>query len=704
MFKDKILGILKNDKYKPKDLNNLIKMIKLKRKDRYQFIKSVNELVEKGKIIKLRRGQLVIPDKHGVIVGELEVNKRGFGFVSRGEDKSDIFIPEVSMKDAMNGDTVEVKIIKKDVDDKKAEGKIENVIKRKTNKFVGVYQKSRNFGFVVPEDMRVTNDIYINNKNSNYAEDGDVVVAEIIRWPQKGRNADGIITEILGKKGDKGVDILTVVKKYDLPEEFPREVLQYANNIKSEISSNDLKGRVDLTSKDIITIDGVDAKDLDDAVSVEKLKNGNYLLGVHIADVTHYVKENDPIDKEAFERSTSVYLLDLVIPMLPQKLSNDLCSLNPFEHKLSMTCEMEINSKGHVVNHKIFESVIESKLRANYKDITNVLEDKDFKDKEKYAPYKDMINYMKDLQEILEKKRHDRGAMEFEIPESKIKLNKLGKPISVEKEEREISNKIIEEFMLAANETVSEHMTKLKVPFIYRVHENPDEEKLKKFSEFSFNLGYPVSRGKDNDVKAKALQDIMEKVKGKKEEVILSKLLLRSMMRAKYSPENKGHFGLAAEYYSHFTSPIRRYPDLEIHRIIKEELRFGIGDKRERYLNEFVEEASKRASENERHAEEAERELDSLKKAEYMAEKIGEKFEGIIGSITNFGMFIELENTIEGLVHISDMDDDYYVYDDIKMDLTGENNEKVYSLGDKIKIIVSKVDLDTREIFFEIDN
>lgn len=497
------------------------------------------------------------------------------------------------------------------------------------------------------------------------------------------------------------MDILTVVKKFNLPEAFPPKVLSYTDTLSETAEEKEFSKRRDLRGEKIMTIDGADAKDLDDAVSVVKLENGLYKLSVHIADVSHYVRENTPLDKEAFKRATSVYLLDLVIPMLPEKLSNGLCSLNPFEPKLALSCDMIIDGEGKVVEHEIYESVIESKLRATYEDVTKVLQGEMNETLAKYEEFVPMIEDMRDLQRILEKKREKRGAIEFDFPESKIKLDKLGKPVEVSLYPREISNKIIEEFMLVCNETVSEHMFWTHMPFIYRVHEEPDEEKLKAFTEFSYNLGYPVKLYAG--IQPKSLQEVLKKVEGKKEEPVLSKLLLRSMMQARYAPENIGHFGLAATYYSHFTSPIRRYPDLLIHRIIKEFLHGKIDEKRVRSLVPIVSEASKQASEMERVAVDAERELDALKKAEFMQQHIGEVFEGIISSVTNFGLFVELPNTIEGLVHITSLYDDYYVYDERYMTLIGERTGKKYALGEKIRVLVSNVNLDSREIFFEVE-
>lgn len=701
MLVEKILAMVSDHQYRPMTIDEMAQVLGVEKQDKKLLRNTVEGLLKEGALLKIKKEKIVLPERYGVYVGRIDVNKRGFGFVFRGEGKGDIFVPENALKTAMNGDKVQVKLIRENAGTKRAEGEILEVLERKNSKIIGVYEQTKAFGFVSPEDQKLQHDVFISKSNRNFAETGDVVVVEITKWPEKGRNPEGIIVEILGKKGDKGVDILTVVKKFNLPEAFPPKVLTYTDSLSEAADEKEFSKRRDLRGEKIMTIDGADAKDLDDAVSVVKLENGMYKLSVHIADVSHYVQENTPLDKEAFKRATSVYLLDLVIPMLPEKLSNGLCSLNPFEAKLALSCDMIIDAQGKVVEHEIYESVIESKLRATYEDVTKVLQGEMNESLAKYQEFVPMIEDMRDLQKILEKKREKRGAIEFDFPESKIKLDKLGKPVEVSLYPREISNKIIEEFMLVCNETVSEHMFWTHMPFIYRVHEEPDEEKLKAFTEFSYNLGYPVKLYAG--IQPKSLQEVLKKVEGKKEEPVLAKLLLRSMMQARYAPENIGHFGLAATYYSHFTSPIRRYPDLMIHRIIKEFLHGKIDEKRVRSLIPLVSEASKQASEMERVAVDAERELDALKKAEFMQQHIGEVFEGIISSVTNFGLFVELPSTIEGLVHITSLYDDYYVYDERYMTLIGERAGKKYALGEKIRVLVANVNLDSREIFFEID-
>ena len=503
----------------------------------------------------------------------------------------------------------------------------------------------------------------------------------------RSRSPEGVVIEVLGKKGDVGIDILTIIKKYGLPEEFPLKVQNFTDSISDEVEEEEKVKRRDLRNIKMVTIDGEDAKDLDDAVSIEKLSNGRFKLGVHIADVSHYVKEKNPLDKEALKRGTSVYLIDRVIPMLPKKLSNGICSLNPKLDRLALTCFMTIDNNGKVIEHEIMESLIKTNERMTYTDVTKILKDKDAEVMNRYSDLVEDFQNMEELCNILYAKRLKRGAIDFEFSESKIILNEFGKPVEIKPYEREIANRIIEEFMLVCNETIAEHMFNEHLPFVYRIHENPDSEKLQKFKEFVYNLGFAMNwnTGKE-EIDPKDLQKVLGEFKGKKEEIVVNTLLLRSMMQARYSPENTGHFGLAAEYYCHFTSPIRRYPDLQIHRIIKEYLNKKINDTRIIKLNNFVEYSSKQSSETERTAQEAEREVDDLKKAEYMLERIGEEADGIISSVTSFGIFVELPNTIEGLVHITALDDDYYIYNEKNLSLTGERTKKSYKLGETVRI------------------
>lgn len=699
-IKKVLLDFMREQAYKPMDIQELGKVFGISKNEMKAFKDILKAMEKEGSIVKNQTNHYGLPEKMGLVVGRLQGHQKGFGFVIPDDESPDVFVISTSMNGAMHGDKVVAQVLKVQNRGKKREGEIVKVIERANQKIIGVYEASKNFGFVVPEEKRISQDIFIAKEDVNGATSGDVVIVEITDWPEKRRNPEGKIVEILGKKGERGIDILTIIKKYKLPEEFPAKVQSYASNISEEIPEEEYKNREDLREIKMVTIDGEDAKDLDDAVSIERLPNGNYYLGVHIADVSHYVKEKNPLDKEALKRATSVYLLTKVIPMLPKELSNGICSLNPQVDRLAMTCFMEINDQGKVVDYRITKSVIKTNERMTYTNVTKILRDHDEELMKRYDYLVDDFKMMEELCEILYKKRLRRGAIDFDFEESKIILDDNDKPIDIKPYEREIANRIIEEFMLIANETVAEHMFWTKLPFVYRIHEDPDEEKLQRFREFAYNLGYFVKAS--NDIHPKALQQIIEAVKGKKEETVVNTLLLRSLKQARYAPECVGHFGLAAKYYCHFTSPIRRYPDLIIHRIIKESLYGNIDENRVRQLEKAVDYASTQSSDMERLAMEAEREVDDLKKAEYMSEKIGEEYEGIVSSVTNFGMFIELPNTVEGLVHISNMDDDYYVYDEVHLCLIGERTKNRYRLGDEVKVKVAKVDMGSYEIYFDL--
>ena len=702
-LKEVILNFMKEEAYKPMEIPEIAKIFNINKNEYKSFKKAIKTMEKEGLLARDESDKLGLAQRMGVITGKIEIHDRGFGFLIPDiEGIKDLFIAKTNLMGSMNGDRVVAKIIKEGRNGKRTEGIIINIVERVNKNIVGIYEDNKSFGFVLPEDKRIQNDIFISKKDRNGAKKGQIVMVEITRWPDgKRKNPEGKVVEILGRPGDKGIDIDIIIRKYNLPEDFPPSVLNSALDIEDFITEDEIKGRLDLRNIKMVTIDGEDAKDLDDAVSIERLENGNFKLGVHIADVTHYVKERSVIDKEAFKRATSVYLIDRVIPMLPKKLSNGICSLNPKVDRLTLSCIMEVNRQGKVVNHTIAQSVIKTNERMTYTDVTKILRDNDAELIERYKDLVDDFKAMEELCKILRKKRLDRGAIDFDFEECKIILDEKGKPIDIKPYERAIANRMIEEFMLLANETVAEHMEKLKVPFVYRIHENPDAEKLEKFKAFIYNLGYnDITWGEE--VNPKALQRVLDKFKGENEETIISTLLLRSMMQARYSPECAGHFGLAADYYCHFTSPIRRYPDLQIHRIIKEYLNKELTENRSKKLVSIVDSAAKQSSEMERVAQEAEREVDDLKKAEYMKDRIGEIFEGMISSVTGFGAFVELPNTIEGLVHITSFRDDYYIYDEDRLILIGERNKKIYRLGDKLKVLCSKVDILSREIYFEI--
>ncbi|EYE89080.1 ribonuclease R [Fervidicella metallireducens AeB] len=700
-MKENIISFMREEAYKPMTEEELAIIFDVPRKDIGHFYSLLDEMENEGLIVKTRKNRYGVPERMNLVVGKLQGHSKGYGFIiPDNQNAPDVYISAENINGAMNNDRVVARITKQSVNGKKIEGEVIRILERANKKIVGTFEKSDYFGFVVPDDKRIYQDIFIPKAKINGARTGDKVVVEVTKWPEKRRNPEGEIVEVLGDSKSPGVDILSIIKKYNLPEEFPEEVEKFVEEIPDEIPAEEYKRRRDLRNMRIVTIDGEDAKDLDDAVSIEKLSDGKYKLGVHIADVTYYVREKTPLDKEAFKRATSVYLVDRVIPMLPKKLSNGLCSLNPKVDRLTLSCFMTIDQNGKVIEHEIFESIIKTSERMTYTDVTKILKDKDSETIERYDYLVEDFKLMEELCLILNKRRMQRGALDFEFEESKIKLDENGKPIDIRPYEREIANRIIEEFMLVCNETVAEHMFWVGMPFVYRIHENPDEEKLAEFSEFVYNLGYILRT--TGEVHPKALQELLEQVKGKKEETVVSTLLLRSLKQARYSPDCTGHYGLAAKYYCHFTSPIRRYPDLAIHRIIKEFIHNGIDDKREKKLKKFVIDASKQSSDMERVAQEAERETDDLKKVEYMADKIGNIYPGIISSVTSFGMFVELENTVEGLVHISNMVDDYYIYDQKHHSLIGERMRKVYRLGDTVMIKVVKADIETRTIDFAI--
>ncbi|SJZ43337.1 ribonuclease R [Garciella nitratireducens] len=701
-IKDKILEFMREKAYNPMKTEELFKVLKIKDKaQREEFQNILDEMEREGLIYKTKKKKYGVPERMNLIVGILQGHARGFGFVTPdiGNIETDVYISPEDMNGAMNNDKVIVRLSRKRGEGQKIQGEVIRILKRGNKKIVGTFESSRNFGFVVPDDQRVKQDIYIPKSETMDAHTDDKVVVEITEYPVKGRNPEGRVIEILGNKNEIGTDILSIIRKFDLPEEFPPDVLAQTDRIPDQVREEDRKGRKDLTNKKIITIDGEDAKDLDDAVSIEKLESGNYLLGVHIADVSHYVFENSPIDQEALKRGTSVYLVDRVIPMLPPKLSNGICSLNPHVDRLTLSCIMEINSKGQVENYEIFKSIINSKERMTYKDVTKILEEQDAVLLDRYKELIEDFKLMKELAEILRNKRRmARGAIDFNVPEAKIILNEEGRAIEIQKYERTISHKIIEEFMLVCNETIAQHMYWASFPFIYRVHEEPDSEKLKDFNNFIHNFGYHIHIG--DEIYPKELQNLLNKIKGTPEESVISHLALRTMKQAKYSANNLGHFGLAATYYTHFTSPIRRYPDLVIHRIISEMLYNKLNQDRIKKLNHKTPEIASQSSIRERVAEEAERETDDLKKAEYMKEHLGEIFDGMISGVTSFGIFVQLENTIEGLVRVSSMDDDYYQYDEVHYQLIGERTKKNYKIGEKVRVEVVGVDIAQGQINF----
>ena len=631
-------------------------------------------------------------------------NEKGYGFVKLAhESKKDIFIAEKDTKGAFNNDVVAIEIIKTEENGKSAEGKIVKIIKHEKDTLVGTFQKNKNFGFVVPDDKKFGTDIFISKKQFGNAKNKQKVVVEITKYPEKGKKAEGKIIEILGFENEAFVDMLSLVKDYRLPYEFPEKVMEEARAINPLIDKKDMPHRKDFRKEKIYTIDGEDAKDLDDAVQVTKTKEGNYILGVHIADVSYYVKEGSNLDKEAFLRGTSIYMLSQVIPMLPKELSNGICSLNPKEDRLTLSCIMEITPKGKVISSDVTKGIIRVKERMSYNEVTKILEKTDKKVLEKYKEDIPEFEKMAELANILKRRREEDGSLDLNIAESKIILDEVGKPIKIEKEKLSISNSIIEQFMLTANETIAEKFYWLEAPFIYRVHEVPDKEKIDELNKFLFNFGYKIKKSGDT-VYPSAFSEVLENAKGTEEERVVSNLILRTLKVARYESENKGHFGIASKYYCHFTSPIRRYPDLFIHRIISFYLEhnYEINEKwKEEYFLK-AEKAAENSSEREKIAQTVERDSEEMKKAEYMENKIGEEYNGIISGITSFGVFVELDNTVEGMIRFENLGKEYFIYNEERKNLVGENSKKIYKIGDKVKVRVIAAEKASRRIRFEL--
>ena len=638
-----------------------------------------------------------------LIIGVFIAHERGFGFVTpeNNEGEKDIFIPAKSVNGALNEDVVEVEIV--DESGKSKEGKIKKIIRRGKATLVGTFQNCRNFGFVVPDDKRFGTDIFISKKHFGKARNNHKVVVKITKYPEKGRKAEGEIIEVIGNINQAGVDMLSLIKEYKLPARFPEDVVEEAKSFGDKIDMKDAQNRVDLRDRIVFTIDGEEAKDLDDAVMIEKTKDGeHYILDVHIADVSHYVKDRSKLDREARIRGTSIYMLDRVIPMLPRELSNGLCSLNAGQDRYTLSVQMEIDKDGNVVASDIYKGIIRVTERMSYTDVQKILDNSDEKIVKKYYKYIDHFKLMEELAKILKAKRMKQGYLNLDVPESKIVLDNItGKCIDVKKYETSFANEIIEQFMLTANETVAERFYWLEVPFIYRVHEEPDIDKVKELNKFLFNLGYKIHISQDV-VHSSAFSKVLEEVKGKPEEKVVSNLILRTLKVAKYESENLGHFGIASKYYCHFTSPIRRYPDLFIHRVISEY--FGSSDKQKERFAEKAPKYAKNSSEREKVAQKVEREAESMKKAEFMEDKIGNVYDGIISSVTNFGIFVELESTVEGLIRFEDLGDEYFIYNESNRTLIGEKSNKIYKIGDKVKIKVIKASKEAREIDFAIEN
>ena len=700
-----ILDLMDAEFYVPMKEKELAVMLQVSKEDRGELNRILNELLAEGKLSLTKKGKF-IKAKHSdrELIGTFISHPKGFGFVEIEGRDEDLYIPENFVNGAFHKDTVKVALLSTQSagqNGRRQEAQVIEILARGMKQIVGIYDKNnKNFGFVIPDNTKISEDVFVPVERSKGAVSGHKVVCEITDYGKNNRKPEGKITEILGHVNDPGVDIMSIVKGYELPTEFSEKIMHQAERVASEVSEADMAGRRDLRNVQMVTIDGEDAKDLDDAVSLTK-DGTQYQLGVHIADVTNYVQENSALDWEARERGTSVYLVDRVIPMLPHKLSNGICSLNAGENRLAMSCLMTIDEKGEVVSHEIVESVINVDRRMSYTSVKKILEDKDEAEIHEYEALVPMFELMRELAGILREKRKKRGSIDFDFPESKIVLDKQGHPIEIKPYERNVATKIIEDFMLIANETVAEHFHWMELPFVYRTHDNPDPEKIDKLSTFIRNFGYSI-KSRQEEIHPKELQKLLAKIEDTPEEALISRLTLRSMKQAKYTIDCTGHFGLACQYYCHFTSPIRRYPDLQIHRIMKEQLRGRLNEKRIDHYNALLPEVAKHSSEMERRADEAERETDKLKKVEFMERHIGEIYEGVISSITAWGVYVELPNTIEGMIHVSMLPVDYFYYDEETYEMVGQATDIRYKLGQTLKIRVHATDKILRTIDFVI--
>ena len=690
-----ILDFISDDLYVPMKIKEIAIVLQIPREQRDELKEVLDALVEEGKISLSKRGKY--SKGHAVhLKGTFQANARGFGFVTPEDGSEDVFIPEDNISGAFQGDEVEY-IITAAPSGRRKEGKIVRILSHSVVHVVGLYEKSKSFGFVRPDNQRYLKDIYIPSGKERGAMTGHKVVVELTSYGGEHMKPEGKVVEIIGHVNDPGTDILSVVMDSGIPTEFPEKVLNQAVRVGKPVSEADCAGRKDLRDWLMVTIDGEDAKDLDDAVSLKE-EEGRYVLGVHIADVTNYVQENSALDRETFERGTSVYLADRVIPMLPHRLSNGICSLNAGEDRLALSCIMTFDSSGDMIDHEIAETVLNVNRRMSYNGVAAILagDTQDLEDEKIIS----MIQSMKKLSDILRERRGRRGSIDFDFPETKVILDEEGRPVDIKPYERNDATKIIEDFMLMANETVAEEYYWRELPFLYRTHEVPDEEKIRQLSTFINNFGYHIHVR--NEVRPKEIQKLLERVDGTPEEALISRLALRSMKQARYTTENTGHFGLAAKYYTHFTSPIRRYPDLQIHRIIKENLRGRLNEDRIAHYEEILPKVAAQCSDRERRAEEAEREVVRMKKAEYMYSHIGEEYDGVISGVTKWGVYVELPNTVEGLVHVADMRDDHYEFSEQTYELTGQHTGKSYKLGQPVRVCVTDADKLQRTVNFEI--
>ncbi|EJG0099518.1 ribonuclease R [Staphylococcus pseudintermedius] len=708
-LKEEIIAIIKSADYEPMSVSDFQDALGLSSADSFRdLIKILVELEQTGMVTRTKQDRYQKQQQKtnsGLVRGTLSQNKKGFAFL-RPDDQEmeDIFIPPTKINRAMDGDVVLVEVKKSRGDFRKGkfEGEVKAIESHSIKQVVGTFSEARHFGFVVPDDKRIMQDIFVPKGQELGAVEGHKVLVQITQYSDGTNSPEGQISVILGHKNDPGVDILSIIYQHGIEIEFPDDVLKEAENVPETIQPDELKGRRDLRDELTITIDGADAKDLDDAIAVKKLDNGNTELTVSIADVSYYVTEGSALDREAYDRATSVYLVDRVIPMIPHRLSNGICSLNPEVDRLAMSCRMEIDAQGQVVKHEIFESVIHSNARMTYDAVNRIITDKDAATRAQYPEIVPMLDLAQTLSQQLIAMRKKRGEIDFDIKEAKVIVNEEGIPKEVVTRERGEGERLIESFMLIANETVAEHFNQMEVPFIYRIHEQPKSERLRQFFDFITNFGIMV-KGTGEDIHPSTLQNIHEEIAGRPEDMVISTMMLRSMQQARYDADNLGHFGLAADYYTHFTSPIRRYPDLIVHRLVRKYLIEKSMDGRAMHeWEEKLPQIAEHTSNRERRAIDAERDTDELKKAEFMIQHIGDEFEGVISSVANFGMFVELPNTIEGMVNMQNMSDDYYHFDERQMALIGERKAKVYRIGDVVKVKVIHVDVDERQIDFQI--
>ena len=696
--KEMIYKFICDEFYVPMKLKELAILLQVPKEQRNELKKVMDSLEAEGKVRVSSKGKYV-KNENQPLVGTFMAHARGFGFVSIEGQEEDIFIGEDDVNGAFHNDQVEI-VITKSPAGKRKEGKVLRILSHGTTRLVGYFERNKNFGFVLPDNQKFVKDVFVPLERSKGAVTGHKVVVELTKYGGENKKPEGKVVEIIGHVNDPGTDIMSIVKGYDLPTEFPVKVLNQAERVAQDVSEADMAGRMDVRDWQMVTIDGEDAKDLDDAITISK-EADMYKLGVHIADVTNYVQEKSALDREAYERGTSVYLVDRVIPMLPHALSNGICSLNEGVDRLALSCIMTINDKGMVVDHKIAETVVRVDRRMTYTSVKKILEDHDEEEIAKYEELVPMFKLMEELAGILREKRRKRGSIDFDFPETKMILDKDGTPIDIKPYDRNVATKIIEDFMLLANETVAEDYFWQELPFVYRTHDVPDEDKIKKLATFINNFGHSMHIA-NKEVRPKEIQKLLAKIEGTSEEMLISRLALRSMKQARYSAENTGHFGLAAQYYCHFTSPIRRYPDLQIHRIIKDNLRGRMNQDKVNHYEAILDEVAKKSSERERLAEEAERETIKLKKVEYMTERLGEEFEGVISSVTKWGIYVELPNTIEGLIHVTNMRDDHYNYIEERYEMVGEHTGKTYKLGETVWVRVIGTDFLQRTIDFEL--